>query len=244
MIAAHVDARGLQCPGPIMQVFQRMEGMQTGEVLEVLASDPGFRRDASAWAENTGNPLLELSEENGTVRALFRKGATRSMPALACTNPAGNAKTILVFSADLDHAMAAFIIANGALAMGQHVSMLFTFWGLNALRRSDPKPVKKTFIERMFGWMMPRGIAALKLSRLNMAGMGTAMMKGVMKAKHIDQLPTLVKNALDGGARLIACQMTMEMMGIKEEELIDGVELGGVATFINEADKSSASLVL
>lgn len=140
--------------------------------------------------------------------------------------------------------MAAFTIANGALAMGQQVSMFFTFWGLNVLRRSNPKPIQKTLIERMFGWMMPRGIAALKLSQLNMAGIGTAMMKGVMKSKHIDQLPTLVKNAIDGGARLIACQMTMEMMGIKEEELIDGVELGGVATFINEADKSSASLVL
>ncbi|MHB1357445.1 MAG: FAD-dependent oxidoreductase [Anaerolineae bacterium] len=244
MIAAHVDARGLQCPGPIMQVFQRMEEMQPGEVLEVLASDTGFRRDASAWAENTGNPLLELSEENGTIRALFRKGVTRSMPALACTTPAGNAKNILLFSADLDHAMAAFTIANGALAMGQQVSMFFTFWGLNVLRRSERKPIKKTLIERMFGWMMPRGVDALKLSQLNMAGIGTAMMKGVMKSKRIDQLPTLVKNAIDGGARLIACQMTMDMMGIKEEELIDGVELGGVATFINEADKSSASLVL
>jgi NADPH-dependent 2,4-dienoyl-CoA reductase/sulfur reductase-like enzyme/peroxiredoxin family protein/TusA-related sulfurtransferase/rhodanese-related sulfurtransferase len=244
VITVHLDARGLQCPGPIMQVFQRMEGMQTGEVLEVLASDPGFRRDASAWAENTGNALLELSDKNGTIRALFRKGEVRSMPSLACTTPAANAKNILVFSADLDHVMAAFTIANGALAMGQHVSMFFTFWGLNVLRRSKNDHIKKTLIERMFGWMMPRGIDALKLSQLNMAGIGTAMMKGVMKSKHIDQLPFLVKSAIDGGARLIACQMTMEMMGIKEEELIEGVELGGVATFINEADKASASIVL
>ncbi|MCE5260342.1 MAG: FAD-dependent oxidoreductase [Chloroflexi bacterium] len=241
VISARVDARGLQCPGPIMQVFQRMQTMNAGEVLEVLASDPGFQRDAAAWSSSTGNKLLEISQDNGTIRALFVKGGAKVAPAAACA--AITDKTILVFSAEFDKVMAAFVVANGALAMGQKVTMFFTFWGLNALRKKPAQPVKKTFIERMFGWMMPRGLDALKLSRLNMAGIGTKMMKGIIKAKHIDPLPALVQNALHGGARLIACQMTMDMMGIKEEELIEGVELGGVATFINSADSSSASLV-
>ncbi|MHB9031779.1 MAG: FAD-dependent oxidoreductase [Anaerolineae bacterium] len=240
-ISEKVDARGLQCPGPIMQVYQVMQKMEEGEVLEVLASDPGFRRDAVSWAQSTGNRVLELKEENGTIRALIAKGGVQIVPAAACSTQ--NDKTILVFSADLDKALAAFIIANGALAMGQKVTMFFTFWGLNALRKQEAQPVKKNMTERMFGWMMPRGLDALKLSRLNMAGLGTSMMKGVMKSRNIDPLPVLVANAIKGGARLIACQMTMEMMGIKEEELIDGVEIGGVATFINASDKSSASFV-
>ena len=215
--------------------------MNAGEVLEVLASDPGFRRDASAWSQSTGNTLLEMSEGNGAIRALFAKGSAQIVPAAACAP--NTDKTILVFSANFDKVMAAFVIANGALAMGQKVTMFFTFWGLNALRRKPSQSVKKKLIERMFGWMMPRGIDALKLSNLNMAGLGTLLMKNIMKSKKIDSLQTLVDSVLKGGARLIACQMTMDMMGIKEEELIDGVEIGGVASFINSADRSSASLV-
>jgi len=240
-ISAQLDARGLQCPGPIMQVYQKMQTMNEGQVLEVLASDPGFRRDAAAWSQSTGNTLLEMSEQDGTIRALIVKGnplAARTAPTIRDTD-----KTILVFSSSFDKVMAAFVIANGALAMGEKVTMFFTFWGLNVLRKPAAQPVKKTFIEKMFGWMMPRGIPALKLSNLNMAGIGTSLMKNIMAKKQIDSLPTLVDKAIKGGARLIACQMTMDMMGIKEEELIDGVEIGGVATFINSTDKSSASLV-
>jgi peroxiredoxin family protein len=120
--------------------------------------------------------------------------------------------------------------------------MFFTFWGLNILRRPDPKSVSKTIVERMFGWMMPKGARALKLSQLHMAGMGTAMMKGVMKHKNVDSLETMIRMARDNGVRMIACQMTMDLMGIKPEELIDGVELGGVATMLNEADKGNALL--
>jgi len=96
----------------------------------------------------------------------------------------------------------------------------------------------------MFGWMLTKGADALKLGKLNMAGLGTSMMKNVMRSKNIASLSALMKSAMDGGARLIACQMTMDMMGIKPEELIDGVEIGGVATMINEADRSSAALFI
>ncbi|MDH7475840.1 MAG: DsrE/DsrF/DrsH-like family protein, partial [Anaerolineae bacterium] len=112
------------------------------------------------------------------------------------------------------------------------------------LRRRDPQPVKKNLIEKMFALMLPKGPDALKLSKLNMGGLGTAMMKAVMKAKNIDPLPAMIRSAQEAGVRLIACQMSMDMMGIKPEELMDGVEVGGVATYINEADKGSISLFI
>jgi NADPH-dependent 2,4-dienoyl-CoA reductase/sulfur reductase-like enzyme/peroxiredoxin family protein/TusA-related sulfurtransferase/rhodanese-related sulfurtransferase len=241
---ARLDALGLQCPGPIMAVYKRIQELRPGEVLEVLASDPGFRRDVAAWCENTGNDLLELGGEDGTIKALIRKGAAKPQVIAGPQGATTNAKTMVVFSGDLDHALASFVIANGAAAMGQKVTMFFTFWGLNILRRRDPKPVKKNLVEKMFGWMLPKGADALKLSRLNMGGMGTWMMKKVMQAKGIDPLPQLIRSALANGVRLVACQMTMDMMGIKPEELMDGVEIGGVASFINAMDKANASLFI
>lgn len=239
-----LNACGLQCPGPIMAVHKKLQGMEQGQVLEVLASDPGFRRDVAAWCEGTGNTLLTLDQSNGAIRALVRKTATQ--PQIKLTDEGGPAKgkTIVVFSSDLDRALASFIIANGAAAMGQPVTMFFTFWGLNVLRRKDPARVDKSLVERMFGWMLPKGADALKLSKLNMGGMGTWMMKRVIKSKRIDSLPTLIASARESGVRLVACQMTMDMMGIQVEELIDGVEVGGVATYISETDKGNASLFI
>ena len=152
--------------------------------------------------------------------------------------------SLVICSGDMDKVMAGFIIATTAAAMGRDTSMFFTFWGLSILRRENAPKMEKTLIEKMFGWMLPKGADGLKLGKLNMAGLGTSMMKGVMRSKNIDALPSLIKTAMDNGARLIACQMTMEMMGIKPEELIDGVEIGGVATMINEADNSSAALFI
>lgn len=153
-------------------------------------------------------------------------------------------KTILLFSGDLDKALAAFIIANGAAAMGDEVTMFFTFWGLNALRKPKPPSVTKKLIEKMFGIMMPRGAEKLTLSKMHMGGMGTAMMKMVMKQKNVDSLPALIKSAQENGVQLLACSMSMDVMGLKQEELIDGVEIGGVATFIGEADESNATLFI
>lgn len=141
--------------------------------------------------------------------------------------------TILMFAGDLDKAMGAFIIANGASAMDTKVTMFFAFWGINILRKDHPPVVKKDFMSRMFGWMMPRGANKLSLSNMNMMGMGTEMMKGVMKKKNVLSLPQLIAYALaDDNIRLIACEMSMDVMGIKKEELLDGVELAGVGTFV------------
>jgi len=252
--AIELDACGLACPGPIMAVYKDMQSMQAGQVLKVTATDPGFARDIPAWCESTGNQLLDLKQEGATLTALIRKqgGSTLTAPVRAQVQPtpeaavsSGNgskAKTLIVFSGELDRALASFIIANGAAAMGQQVTMFFTFWGLNVLRRPEAVPVKKNLIEKMFGWMLPRGADKLKLSKMHIAGAGTAMMKAIMKAQNVDPLPQLIKSAQENSVRLIACQMSMDIMGIKAEELIDGVEVGGVATYITATDKANATL--
>jgi peroxiredoxin family protein len=149
---------------------------------------------------------------------------------------------MVVFDGDLDKAIAAFIIANGALAMGKPVTMFFTFWGLNILRKAEKQHVRKTGIERMFGAMMPRGTGKLGLSRMNMAGIGPKMIRKIMRDKNVDSLEELVRKAIGGGARIFACSMSMDIMGIRREELIDGVECVGVATFLGSTDEANVSL--
>lgn len=155
-----------------------------------------------------------------------------------------SSKTMIMFSGDLDKAMAGLIIANGAAAMGDEVTMFFTFWGLNILRRAKKISVKKSFMEAMFGWMMPRGAEKLSLSKMNMGGMGTAMMKDIMKKKRVSSLPDLIRSAQDMGVKFIACTMSMDVMGIKPEEIIDGVEYAGVATYLGEADGANVNLFI
>ncbi len=153
-------------------------------------------------------------------------------------------KTIIVFSGELDKAMAAFTIATGALAMGSEVTMFFTFWGLNILRKSQKVRVKKGFIEKMFGIMMPRGPEKLGLSKMNFGGMGAALMKSVMKKKDVQSLPELIETARSLGVKIIACTMSMDVMGITKEELVDGIEYAGVATYLGEADKAGVNLFI
>ncbi|HEY3416483.1 MAG TPA: DsrE/DsrF/DrsH-like family protein [Armatimonadota bacterium] len=153
-------------------------------------------------------------------------------------------KTIVVFSGDLDKAMAAMIIASGAAAMGNEVTLFFTFWGLNLLRKPEPVPVKKNLLEAMFGWMMPRGARRATLSKMHMGGMGTAMMKYVMKTKNVSTPEELIRDAQGMGVKFIACSMSMDVMGIKPEELIDGVEIGGVATYLGSADEANVNLFI
>jgi NADPH-dependent 2,4-dienoyl-CoA reductase/sulfur reductase-like enzyme/peroxiredoxin family protein/rhodanese-related sulfurtransferase/TusA-related sulfurtransferase len=239
-----LDACGLQCPGPIMAVYKRMQGLAPGERLQVQATDPGFARDIAAWTEQTGNTRLDLRQEQGRITAVLAKGAAVPELRVSADGALPRAKTLVVFSAELDRALAAFVIANGAASMGQPVTMFFTFWGLNILRRRSAPKVRKNLIERMFGWMMPRGTAALKLSKLNMGGLGTAMMKQVMKAKNVDSLEAMIASAQDLGVRMVACQMSMDLMGIREEELIEGVDIGGVATYIGETDKGNGTLFI
>ena len=251
--SVRIDCSGLSCPGPIMKVFETMKGLEDGKVLEVSASDPGFSRDIIAWSRRTGNTLLSNEKRGNEYVALVKKGKSTTTFATTAVSPASqpanapitsDGKTIIVFSGDLDKVLASFIIANGAAAMGRPVTMFFTFWGLNALRKADKQAVKKTLIESMFGGMMPRGAGKLKLSNMNMGGMGTAMIKKVMKDKHVDSLEDLIKHAQSAGVRLVACTMSMDLMGIREEELIEGVELGGVGAYLGDAEESNVNLFI
>nr|WP_281201164.1 DsrE/DsrF/DrsH-like family protein [Orenia metallireducens] len=151
---------------------------------------------------------------------------------------------MVVFSGELDRAIASFIIANGAAAMGSEVTLFFTFWGLNILRKKEEVKVKKSMMDKMFGKMMPQGSEKLPLSNMNMFGMGAKMIRKVMKDKGVDSLEALIGQAKLNGVRLVACQMSMDVMGIKKEELIEGVEVGGVASFLSDAEESNMSLFI
>lgn len=240
-----LDCSGLQCPGPIVKIKETMDGMNAGDELVVRVSDPGFASDAPAWCRRQGHELSDLRPDGVALVARIRKGVPRAAAALGVAAPAEDRKTLVVFSGDLDKVIAAFIIANGAVAMGSQVTMFFTFWGLNALRKNAPPPAAgKSVVDRMFAAMMPRGAGRLKLSKMNMGGLGTAMMRRTMAGKKVPDLASMIETARKGGVRLIACSMSMDVMGLCREELLDGVDVGGVATFLADADKSGTTLFI
>ena len=234
-----VDASGLQCPGPIMKVASKIAELNEGSIIEVTSTDRGFKSDIGAWCKTTGNSLLDLKTEKKVITAVIRKDGK---PAVI-EKSSGNGQTIVVFSNDLDKALAALIIANGAKAAGKDVTLFFTFWGLNILRKPQSR-VKKGIIDKMFGLMMPKGTEKLTLSKMNMLGAGSLMMKWVMKQKNVSTLNELLTQAREAGIKFIACNMSMDVMGIKPEELIDGVEIGGVAKYIEESSYSNSNLFI
>ena len=239
-----VDCCGMQCPGPIMEVFKNIKSMKNGELLEVTASDPGFAKDIVSWCKRTGNTLVSNETKNGEYIATIQCGTNAPVQTVQQSSSDKNGKTIIVFDGDMDKVLASFVIANGALAMGRPVTMFFTFWGLTALRRENKVKLKKNFMEKMFGAMLPRGSKKLKLSKMNMGGMGTKMMKQIMKDKNIDSLEDMMKKAMENGVKIIACSMSMDVMGIRPEELIDGVEIGGVGTYLGDAEESDVNLFI
>ena len=238
-----LDVSGLCCPGPIVEVSKRLEDMEEGDVLSITSTDPGFYADIVSFVENTGQELIDRSSQSGKFYASIRKRADAGteLKGYSCDNQRKD-KSLIVFSGDLDKAIASFIIANGAVAMGDRVNMFFTFWGLNILRKNEKVAVKKDLLSKMFGFMMPRGSKKLGLSKMNMMGMGAQMIRKLMKDKNIYSLEDLIKTAQQSGIRIIACQMSMDVMGITKEELIEGVEVGGVATMLAANDKSNMNL--
>ena len=229
-----IDAKGLKCPGPIVKVADTIKNLPVGASVYVEATEDAFYSDVAVWCDRTGNQLKEIKIEDGVIKASIVKGLEKKEEAGSFEH----GKTFVVFSGDLDKALASFIMANGAAAMGRRVTLFFTFWGLNILRKNERVKVKKGLIGKMFGMMMPRGSKKLGLSKMNMGGAGAKMIRAVMKANGISSLEELIQNAVNHGVRLVACQMSMDIMGIKKEELIDGVDLGGVATMLGSAEKS------
>ncbi|HZK40759.1 MAG TPA: FAD-dependent oxidoreductase [Atribacterota bacterium] len=241
-----LDACGLQCPGPIIKVFKGINEMKEGEVLEISATDPAFGIDLESWCKRTGNQLLRIIREGTTTRAWIKKGSKQIMDNLENKEikSSGNDKTLVVFSDNLDKAIASFIIANGAAAMGRKVTMFFTFWGLNILRKPTGENVKKDFLGRMFGMMMPKGSQKLKLSQMSMGGLGGKMIRYIMKKNNALSLEESIEQAMEQGIKIIACNMSMDLMGIKKEELVDGIEIGGVATYLAAAETADTNLFI
>ena len=237
-----IDAKGLKCPGPIVKVADFLRDKPEGTRIRVEATEDAFYSDIRIWCERTGNRLDSLSASEGVISAEITRRVAQQKQTAPLTEK--NDKTFVVFSGDLDRTIAAFIMANGAAAMGRKVTMFFTFWGLNILRRPEKVSASKNFIEKVFGAMMPRGTKQLGLSRMNMGGAGAKMIRRIMKEKGISSLEELIDSAKAHGVRMVACQMSMDIMGIRREELIDGVELGGVSTFLGSGEESDMSLFI
>ena len=238
-----VDACGLQCPGPILKLKKSMDTMNAGEQIEVKATDPGFPRDAEAWCQSTGNRFLSKTNNDGYYSVVIEKGGVQPAPAFVGGGMSKN-KTLIMFSDDLDRALATFVLANGAAATGHKVSIFFTFWGLNVIKKVNKPAIKKDFFGKMFSLMLPSDSRKLKLSKLSMCGIGDKMMRNIMRKKNINQLEELRQQAMDSGVEFIACQMSMDMMGVYKEELIDGVTIGGVATYMNRAEDACVNLFI
>lgn len=241
-ITINIDACGLQCPGPIVKLSQAVKDADDGDVIEISTTDPAFAGDVEGFCRRTGNIFLGMVSEKGVSKARIQKG--RPQVKNTAVQSSNDNKNIIVFSGDLDKAIASFIIANAAAAMGRKVSMFFTFWGLNILRKAQKQRVKKDFMSKMFGLMMPRGSKKLGLSNMNMGGMGPKMIRMVMKKKRIASLEELMSQAQQSGVELLACSMSMDVMGIKEEELISGVKMAGAAAMLANAEESDMSLFI
>lgn len=237
-----VDACGISCPGPVMKLKKSMEGLPDGERVEIIATDAGFPRDAEAWCHSTGNRFISMNSEAGKYHVTIQKNTPPSCSTEACQEDKG--KTFIMFSDDLDKVLATFVLANGAAATGKKVTIFFTFWGLNAIKKLNKPVVKKDFFGKMFGMMLPSNSLKLKLSKLNMGGMGSRMMRYIMNKKNIDSLESLRTQAIQNGVEFIACQMSMDVMGVKREELLDNVTIGGVATYMNRAQQANVNLFI
>jgi peroxiredoxin family protein/TusA-related sulfurtransferase len=226
-----------------MKLKKAIDGMQAGACVEVKATDAGFPRDAQAWCGSTGNRVVSVKSEGGYHTVVIEKGSGAPRSTVAAPALPGN-KTLIMFSDDLDRALATFVLANGAAATGKKVSIFFTFWGLNVIKKEQKPAVKKDLFGRMFSMMLPSDSRRLKLSQMSMMGLGDRMMRYIMRRKNIDSLESLRQQALDNGVEFIACQMSMDMMGISKDELLDGVTIGGVATYMERAEQANVNLFI
>lgn len=276
MEVVQLDVCGIACPGPIMAIRKALPSLSPGQQVCVTASDPGFYNDFSSFCRVNGLEVLSVEKGGGKVKGQFRvpgghvtaseahvaaevspsASSTTSQSTSPVSAGASNVDmALVVFSGEMDKVMAAFVLANGTLAMGGKVTMFFTFWGLNALKCSGAEcpyqstgthlnHASKTVMDRMLSVMLPKGLDALPLSNLQMGGAGPIAMKMQMKQKHLPNLPDLLREAQQNGARFVACAMSMEALGVGEDELIRGVELGGVADFLEEASKAKTTLFI
>jgi peroxiredoxin family protein/TusA-related sulfurtransferase/rhodanese-related sulfurtransferase len=261
-----LDACGLACPGPILEINKMIPKLVEGQQLTVRASDPGFANDFPAFVklhshevELVGNGV---EREKGIFTGRLRKKSSSASSISQAEHQTGMSNTtddaksrngsIIVFSSEMDKVLAALVIANGIVAAGGEVTMFFTFWGLSALRKEKVAPGscedadrKKSLLDAAMGAMLPQGFKHLGLSHMNFGGLGAKLMEHTMQKKHLPELPGLIKSAVESGkVRFVACTMSMEALGIKECELMENVELGGVADFLASARSSGTTLFI
>ncbi|MCL2412724.1 MAG: FAD-dependent oxidoreductase [Bacteroidales bacterium] len=236
-----IDASGLQCPGPIIELKKAIDQISEGESVEIISTDEGFPRDAEAWCKSTGNTLISNTSDKRQFIAVVQKSVPQGQVVTSGNN---SGKTFIMFSDDLDKALATFVLANGAAATGKKVTIFFTFWGLNVIKKVKKPRIKKDILGKMFSMMLPSHSLKLKLSKMNMFGIGPKMMRYVMKVKGIDSLETLRKQALEQGVEFIGCQMSMTVMGVKREELLDECTIGGVASYMERAEHANVNLFI
>ena len=163
---------------------------------------------------------------------------------LAVQESHGDKLTMILFSGDFDKAMAAFIVANGAIAMGREVTIFTTFWGLDVLKKSTFSTAGRGFLEKMVLWMRPKGPRKLGTSQMNFGGIGPKLFQYMMKQHNVEELESLINMAVEFGVRIVACQMSVDLMGIKPDDFIDGVEFGGVAAFLGDAYDGQVTLFI
>lgn len=238
-----VDACGIQCPGPILKLKKTIETIKAGERIEISATDSGFPRDAEAWCHTTGNIFIDKHSENGIHHVVIEKSNTEARET-DNVNKEDKGKTLILFSDDLDKAIATFVLANGAAATGKKVSIFFTFWGLNAIKKAKKPKVKKDVFGKMFGWALPSDSTKLSLSKMSMMGFGAKIMRYLMRKKNAASLEELRVQAIENGVEFIACQMSMDVMGIDRDELLDNVVVGGVATYMDRAEQANVNLFI
>ena len=238
-----INACGLQCPGPVVKIKQAMDTLSAGDTVEITATDPGFSRDAEAWCKSTGNKLVSNYTDKGKYIVTVEKSSPKC-ELITHGNKNTNGKTFIMFSDDLDKALATFVLANGAAATGAKVTIFFTFWGLNVIKKVSKPKVSKDIFGKMFGFMLPSHSGKLSLSKMSMFGAGDKMMRHIMNNKNIESLENLRQMAIDAGVEFIACQMSMDVMGVDKAELLDNVTIGGVATYMQRADEANVNLFI
>ena len=238
-----LDVRSLACPGPVVRLKQEMDQMNHGESLELLAPQ-SFEVDLLNWIKSSGNELISREMKTDYLSAVIRRQVPGTETPLQLAAPETQTGAIVLFSNDLDKAMAALIIACGMAASGMKVGIFFTFWGLSVLRKNPVPTLRKNILSKLFGWMLPNGASRLTLSKMNLGGLGTVMMKRVMEQQNVTTLPDLLQQAKALGVKFIACEMAMNVMGLTREELIDVDEIAGVASFVELAKQNGKTLFI
>lgn len=241
-----IEASGLQCPGPLIKVNSAMEQLRPGQQLEITVTDFGFKTDIEAWAKKTGNTILTNKQTDKKLIVVLQKEAPleKSSSEGHQMVETKDGTTMVVFSGDMDKALASFIIATGAKSMGKEVTMFFTFWGLNVIKDPNAPVRNKRGLDKAFSMMMPKSASKLPISNMNMFGLGAKMIKYVMQKKKVDALSEMIQKADALGVKMVACTMSMDIMAIESDELLSNVNFGGVGTYLGDTENANLNLFI